>query len=122
MRRRSVTILLGLLLILLLSIVCTFLFLEYTDRIKVTVNNVGSETLSSVEILTSDGRYLLGDIRPNGTTSVFIRPLLDTNLVIVSGTKETEIDTFMRRGYVGEITIDLARHKVTRVQDNIHIR
>lgn len=103
-------------------VVASLLYAELTSNIKVSVNNAGLDSLKSVVLLTEDGRHALGDIKPGNAVSTSIRPLLDSNLtILVGGKKELVVDTFVRRGYKGKITINLTNQKIVSFQDELYI-
>ncbi len=86
-------------------------YLSLTNHVKGTVNSVGSDVLSSAALLTSDRTYTLGVVALGKGSSIFVRPILDTDSVIFSGAEQGEsntysIDTYMSRSWVGNITID----------------
>lgn len=121
MRNRLVVTLLGTIVLSFLVAAALF-YSERASSINVSVSNVGVDDLESVVLQTQDGRYVLGDIGPGGTASTSIRPILDSNLtVFVGDTKELVVDTFVRRGYRGEVAINLADQKIVSFQDNLYI-
>ena len=85
----------------------------------VTVENSGAQKLSSVSITTADQRYALGDIEPGGAAKLGLNPVRDTDLVITSSAGRSRVDTYLTRGYVGEISVSLEGRVVKAVKDDL---
>lgn len=120
MRNRLVVALL--IAVVLLFLVAALVYSERTNNVNVSITNVGVDDLESVILQTQDGRYTPGDIEPGGTANASVEPILDSDLIVLFGdTKELVVDTYISRGYRGEIAIGLTDQKIVSLQDNLYI-
>ena len=106
---------------ILLSLTLTA-FLVACSGVEVTVQNVSNEPLRDVELHTRSDVYALGTISPGDSVSKRITPKEDTDLALSHRDQpELTVGTYLTRGFVGSITLELDDDAITKVTDNITV-
>lgn len=91
--------------------------------VRVTVHNSGAQPLENVVIRTYQQSYPLGDIPPGGSAVKGVDVLGDSDLSITHiGRQDWQpVNTYITRGYVGEMKLELKGGEVVDFTDDLRI-
>jgi hypothetical protein len=104
-------------------VIAVGVFALLPEGVKAIVRNADAETMRDVQVVVTGRSYPLGDIPPNETRSVHVKPTGESNIRIrytdVSGTSKTvAVDCPIEAGTAGSISVDVANGAVAQLTDN----
>lgn len=110
--------------ILAIVVVAVGAVLLWPRGVKTVVRNAGGQTMKDVHVLVTGRSYALGDIPPNETRSVRVKPVSESSITIqytdATGTfLSADADCYIESGYSGSISVNVANGSVTRKVDSV---
>ena len=90
------------------------------------VKNTGTTPLSSAIVAVTGKTYGIGDIPPNRSASVVVRPQGDSRMTIeyrdAAGTQYSlPVDCYLESGFRGSITVDVSGNKIAKVDHHTRV-